>query len=106
MVQAPPFFDSDPNLTPLGYNRDWRSAPRGAAAAAAGLLSVDVMKLAEGRGFAGGLAAVVQSTGGCTYRVVFDGATEGGKGGVGVHVSVIFLRWGVGKTGSIVFSRH
>lgn len=60
------------------------------------------MKLAEGRGFAGGLAAVVETAGGCTYRIVVAGGGGGssgsgsgsGAGGrldtVNVHVSFCF----------------
>lgn len=45
---------------------------------------MDVMKLAQGgAGFAGGLAAVVESVGGCTYRVV-AGGDECGSGDEGV----------------------
>ncbi|CAN0563583.1 unnamed protein product, partial [Ectocarpus sp. 12 AP-2014] len=105
-VQQGPSLDShrDP-LAPLGYyfDRRWcdsadptsaaRAAPGSASAAPAGgrLLSVDVMKLAEGQGYAGELAAVVESTGCCTYRIVVgDGGhhRRAGEGGVGVHVVV------------------
>ncbi|CAB1117199.1 unnamed protein product [Ectocarpus sp. CCAP 1310/34] len=101
-----PSLDShrDP-LAPLGYYGDRRrcdsaaptfaarSATGSASAAAAGgrLLSVDVMELAEGQGYAGELAIVVESTGGCTYRIVVgDGGhhRRAGEGGVGVHVVV------------------
>ncbi|CAN0190549.1 unnamed protein product [Ectocarpus sp. 6 AP-2014] len=105
-VQQGPSLDShrDP-LAPLGYygDRRWcdgapptfaaRAATSSASAAAAGgrLLSVDVMKLAEGQGYAGELAAVVESTGCCTYRIVVGGGGHhrgAGGGGVGVHVVV------------------
>lgn len=112
VVQAaasPPRFDGNSHHpAPLGYfdaGYDWRNVARRAASATAapttcatpGLLSVDVMELAEGRGFAGDMAPVVESTRGCTYRVVVvvrgdDGG--GGEGGcrdkVSVHVSEFF----------------
>ncbi|CAM9353698.1 unnamed protein product, partial [Pylaiella littoralis] len=121
VVQAaasPPRFDSSPHQASLGYcgaEYDWRKLARRSAAAAAaaaaapstysartsaivraapGLLSVDVMKLAKCRGFAGELAPVLESIEGCTYRVVVvrDGAGGGGGGGgrdkVSVHVVV------------------
>ncbi|CAM9906431.1 unnamed protein product, partial [Ectocarpus sp. 8 AP-2014] len=103
-VQQGPSLDShrDP-LAPLGYygDRRWcdgaapdfaaRAATASTSAAAAGgrLLSVDVMKLAEGQEYAGELAAVVESTGCCTYRIVVGGGGHhrgAGEGGVGVHV--------------------
>ncbi|CAM9985139.1 unnamed protein product [Ectocarpus sp. 13 AM-2016] len=112
-VQQEPSLDShrDP-LAPLEYYFDRRwcdsaaptfaasAAPGSASAAPAGgrLLSVDVMKLAEGQGYAGGLAAVVESTGCCTYRIVVgDGGHHrgAGEGGVGVHVSSLCFCWGV-----------
>ncbi|CAM9978099.1 unnamed protein product [Ectocarpus sp. 12 AP-2014] len=112
-VQQGPSLDShrDP-LAPLGYyfDRRWydsaaptfaaRAAPGSASAAPAGgrLLSVDVMKLAEGQGYAGELAAVVESTGCCTYRIVVgDGGhhRRAGEGGVGVHVGSLCFCWGV-----------
>lgn len=121
---SPPPFHTlpagyDERRSPFGF-----VAPAAAAVAAvpathagalpdAGLLAVDVMKLADGRGFAGTLAPVVESTGGCTYRVVVcegghglrcgdgsgsgsggngEGRSSGGGGaGVGVHVSL--WRW-------------
>eukprot|EP00752_Nemacystus_decipiens_P011710 g10391.t1 len=94
-VQASPCFDGDLHLAPPGYGNLTRRAHHAEApAATAGcLLSVDVMELAEGRGFAGELAAVVETTGGCTYRVVVGGGGGGGDGGLGrdninVHVFV------------------
>ncbi|CAM9972664.1 unnamed protein product, partial [Ectocarpus fasciculatus] len=107
-VRQWPGLDSDGDLpAPLGYynsDRRWRDgaaptfAARAATASAAAavtrcrLLSVDVMKLAEGQGYAGELAAVVESTACCTYRVVVgDGGRRRGTGegsSVGVHVVV------------------
>lgn len=111
-VQQGPSLDSyrDP-LAPLGYygDRRWRdgaaptlaarAATASASAAAAGgrLLAVDMMKLADGQGYAGELAAVVESTGCCTYRIVVgDGGHHrgAGEGGVGVHVSSLCFCWG------------
>lgn len=86
--------------------------PAAAVAAAAtpttyatrGLLAVEVKKLVEGRGFAGELAPVVESTENCTYRVVVvRGGAEGGEGrgggaggrsrdSVGVHVRGVYSR--------------
>lgn len=62
------------------------------------LLAVDVMKLSEGNGFAGPLAAIVECFGGCTYRVVVDGggtvgdgANRRGEGDVSIHVSAAWV---------------
>lgn len=107
-VQTSPIFDSSPDAwPPLADHRRVRllgdlaypsPTPYGAGAEDSSvgprLLTVDAMKLSEGTGFAGPLAAIVEYFGGCTYRVVIDdegsvggGADERGEGEVSVHVS-------------------
>lgn len=97
---SPPALHGNPHTTPwiggtYGVGAGWRAFPaascytanggtaNGIGAAAPALLAVDVMQLAEDRGFPGGLAAVVECSGGCTYQVVLDGGGGGGGGGEG-----------------------
>lgn len=55
------------------------------------LLAVDILKLAQGDGYVGTLAASVEQYGGCTYRIVRDGVARFGAGvaedRINVHVS-------------------
>lgn len=85
-VQSLPRFDDSANA---GV---WPTGRSSTSPAVPGLLAVDVLKLADGTGFAGNLAAIVESTAGCTYRVVLGGDGEGEGGGVTVHVSFFLLR--------------
>lgn len=79
-----------PGFPPSSFNTTSDDFASGNGVAPA-LLAVDVMQLAENRGFAGGLAAVVEYSGGCTYQVVRGGG-GGGGGRVNVHVSVAITR--------------
>eukprot|EP00903_Cladosiphon_okamuranus_P015496 g14307.t1 len=88
-ASAPVLFDGDLQLPPLGYGNLARRTQTTALAAGGCLLSVDVMKLGEGLGFAGGLAAVVETTGGCTYRIVVGGSGAGGGRGSSINVHVV-----------------
>lgn len=55
------------------------------------LLAVDILKLAQGSGYAGTVAVIVDHYDGCTYRIVRNMAARVGTGvtedGFGVHVS-------------------
>lgn len=82
---------SDPTDSPLplGDGAGSSTAAEGVGLRSS-LLGVDVIQLAHGKGFAGTIAAIVESREGCTYRIVdADGApgySACQRKGVGVHV--------------------